>query len=198
MRTPAATPTGLPRPKEHHTAPSAAGNPAGCSSSCPIPRQGSIIPHPRQQMRSQTTIITAPSFTQGARSYALGGGYPANYPPNPRYPTPKEHHNVPSAAETHARCNCNRPFQHPRSTTMHPRRQKPEPAQPAPRVSPTPSTRRSMQRPRDCKSRRGALINAVNKPHRPASSYQRGRCEPCGSPPAANCLNRADHSWKPV
>ncbi len=165
--------------------------------------------HPRQQMRPQTAIITAPSFTQGAQSRTLGCRYPANHPPNPSYPTPREHHTAPSAADTNASHRHSPPNPCPRSTILHPRQRKtrrlqPQPPQPTPREHYTaPSaaktsagTARALRQPRTAPSASVCKGPATAKAD--AGLWSNTASEPCGSPPAANRLNRADHSWKPV
>ena len=223
-----------PAPRAHNTAPSEADTHAGCSPSCPTPRPRSTTLHPLMQMRSQTAIITAPSFTQGTQSctlgsrcarlgliqltyptprehnpapsaqihtstdliaataYAegalhctLGSRYPANHPPNPSYPTPREHNTAPSDADAPTCRRHNPPNPRPGRTTMHPRRQKPAVTQPAPCVSPAlPHPPAYAKGPATAKTDAGPWSNTAS--------------EPCGSPPAVNRLNRADHSWKPV
>ncbi|OZG49126.1 hypothetical protein CLV65_1249 [Pseudoscardovia suis] len=62
-------------------------------------------------MRSQTDIITAPSFTQGTQSCTLGNGCARLGLTRRTYPTPREHNPAPSATDAHASRNPNRPSQ---------------------------------------------------------------------------------------
>lgn len=71
-------------------------------------------------MRSQTAIITAPSFPQGAQSHTLGNGCARLGLTQPTYPTPKEHTPAPSAANTHASHSLNPPSPRPGNTIPHP------------------------------------------------------------------------------
>ena len=117
-----------PSPKEHNPAPSAADAVANCHHHRAILRPRSTILHPRQRIHTPTTATTRLTHAQGAQSRTLSNGYPANHPPNPSYPTPREHTPAPSAANAHNSRSLNPPNPRPGSTTLHPRQQIPTPA----------------------------------------------------------------------